>query len=115
MNTSTEEDLKNEALSVIRLIADQQYVQVERLTHGIRLRAADIEGAVKRYGRHLIGPPPDILALIDVVSVRHPYPRWSIVAPLWTQEEGRSDLSVEMTMEQKDGVLQMQLDDIRVR
>ena len=42
-------------------------------------------------------------------------PAWSVVVPLWTREEGRSDLTAELTLtESSAGEIDLELDDLHV-
>ena len=40
--------------------------------------------------------------------------KWAVDLPLWTQEEGRSDLMLSMTAWDRDGTIAVEIDDIRV-
>jgi hypothetical protein len=109
-------DQLHEAVSAaLKLLVSGEYAQLERLTGGIRLNAEEIRKAVTDYGRVLITPPDSAFELMDVIKVKNAEPsQWSITMPLWTQEEGRSDLSMELTViEQKDGY-KIELDDLHV-
>jgi len=100
---------------VLALLAEKRYTELESLTHGVRLRAADISNAIADYGRTIIAPPDDAFRLMDVVEVKAAVPpRWSITMPVWTKEEGRSDLSVELTVIEDGGAFRVELDDIHV-
>lgn len=69
-----------------------------------RLTSQEVDAAVRGYGRTVIAPPADAFGLLDVVAVTGSVPpRWSVVVPLWTEQEGRSDLSLEITVEDADG------------
>lgn len=64
-----------------------------------RLTAAQIEEAIRSYGRTLVIPPSDALEDLDVVRVMGASePTWSVRFDLWTLEDGRSDLSLECTI-----------------
>ena len=41
-------------------------------------------------------------------------PAWSVVMTLWTEEEGRSDLSIVLTVTQLEDGFDVTLDDIHV-
>jgi hypothetical protein len=72
--------------------------------------------AIADYGRHLVSPPDSAFGFMDVVETLNVQPpRWSVVMPLWTQEEGRSDLSLELTIIREDDSFRVQLDDIHIR
>jgi hypothetical protein len=52
---------------------------------------------------------------MDVVEVRGAkLPQFSICMPLWTQEEGRSDLTLELTVKVLNKIMEVELDDIHV-
>ena len=100
---------------VIELLVAAKYADLEKLTHGVRLTANEIAKAVTDYGRKLILPPHDGLRLMNVIEVKNTDPkRWSIVMPLWSKEEGRSDLTLEMTAIECASSFSIELDDIHV-
>ena len=82
---------------------------------GQRLSAQDMAQAISDYGRRLVVPPDDAFKLMDVVEVRNVKPpQWSVNMPLWTQEEGRSDLSIGVTLISYEEGFKIELDDIHV-
>lgn len=92
-----------------------EYAQLEALTNGVRLREEQIRSAIRQYGRQLVSPPESAYASLDIVEVRGSRPRrWSVTIPVWTAEEGRSDLSVELTVIEQPSGIQIELDDIHV-
>lgn len=51
------------------------------------------------YGRTLQNLPDSLYDELDVIKVSSAtLPTWSITVPLWTKEEGRSDLTLECTV-----------------
>jgi hypothetical protein len=81
-----------------------------------RLTSQEVDAAVREYGRTVIAPPADAFRLLDVVAVTDSIPpRWSVVVPLWTEQEGRSDLSLEITVEETNGPdYAVEIDDLHV-
>jgi len=109
------EKLQHEVGEIIRLLVDRQFDKIAALTNGVRLPAKQMQSAVEQYGRTLVVPPSDAFELMDVVEVREKQPsQWSITMPLWTKEEGRSDLSIEVTIVQGTDKFHIELDDIHV-
>lgn len=109
------EQLRQPVRQVIELLVAGKYTEVEALTNSIRLSAQEIAKAITDYGRQLVLPPADAFGLMDVVEVRNAKPRrWSITMRLWTQEEGRSDLSLELTLSADAQSFAIELDDIHV-
>jgi hypothetical protein len=97
-------------------LATGDYEGLCRLARASRLSSADVKRVVQDYGRHLIPLPSAALEAIDLVPVSNSHPqRWSIVVPLWTTEEGRSDLSLELTVEDSSALAYaVELDDLHV-
>ena len=109
------EQLRKPVRRVIELLTVGKYAEVEALTNGNRLKEADMAKAIGDYGRHLVLPPDSAFALMDVVEVRDATPRqWSVTMPLWTREEGRSDLSIAVTLIARERGFTVELDDIHV-
>ena len=109
------ERLKEPVSQVIALLVAGKYKELETLTHNVRLAADEIATVVANYGRKLIPPPNNGFDLMDIVEVKNAKPRrWSISMPLWTQEEGRSDLTVEMTVVEQQDNFAIELDDVHV-
>jgi hypothetical protein len=100
---------------VIRLLVAHQYHELEALTGGERLSATEIRTAVAEYGRHLVEPPSEAYGLLVAVRVWVSEDEtWFARMPLWTAEEGRSDLTVELTIIFRGGGATVELDGILV-
>jgi len=107
--------LKEQVQRVIGFLVAGRYSELESLTNGIRVSAQEMATAIADYGRNLVSPPEEAFRLMDVVEVPSADPpRWSITMPLWTREEGRSDLSIELTVIVADKGFTIELDDIHV-
>jgi hypothetical protein len=97
-------------------LVGSRYTELAALTKDGRLTAAEIEGAIRDYGRTLISPPTEVYETLDVVPVTGAKPPlYSVVVPLWTLEEGRSDLSLELTVLMAGDSAIVRLDGIHVR
>jgi hypothetical protein len=81
---------------VVGLLVKQQYDVVESMTRGRRLKAEHLAEAVSTYGRTLVERGSDWWSTVDVTPVRVSPGTFHVAAPLWTAEEGRSDLTLEM-------------------
>lgn len=109
------ERLKESVRQVIELLVAGKYAELETRTNGNRLNSQEMAKAIADYGRELISPPNDAFGLMDVVEVRNAQPpQWSITMPLWTLEEGRSDLSIGVTLIAEEKGFRIELDDIHV-
>jgi hypothetical protein len=111
--------MTDDLLAPIRIIVDllvrREYETVEAMTRGSRLSAREMEWAITQYGRTLTNPPVDAWSSLDVVQINGSMPpAFHVVVPLWTAEEGCSDLSVELQLTEIDeGLHETTLLDIR--
>jgi hypothetical protein len=109
------EQLRLLVIRIITMLVGAQYRQIEELTHSIRLSAQEIQTAITEYGRTLTLPPDSAYELLDIIRVNNvELEQYSIRMPLWTQEEGRSDLTLELTVKIVGDNLEVALDDIHV-
>lgn len=97
------------------LLLNKEYQQIESLTEGVRLNAREIEDSIKDYGRNLAPYPEKVeFDVIEIVGTEKK--AWSVVAPVYTIEEGLSDLSIELTiLHSASDHLKIELDNIHVR
>ena len=80
---------------IVSLLAASAYEQVVAAAPKSCITAEQMRSAVEQYGRSLIPLPPHASTLIDYVAIQDVTSEaWSVVVPLFTREEGRSDLSL---------------------
>ncbi len=86
-----------------------------------RLTAADIESAVHDYGRTIIEPPDEAYDYADTIAIEAADDStYSVNMPVWTAEEGRSDLTLQLTVgwrqatPDKPYTIHIDLDDLHV-
>jgi hypothetical protein len=98
------------------LLAKKQYDELVKLSNGVRLTPVEIEKAVKDYGREIIPLPQEGFSQIDVIEVEGTNPRkWSVNVPVFTMEEGMSDLTLELTLiESWRSHYRVEVDDLHV-
>jgi hypothetical protein len=101
---------------VVDLLVRREFEAIEAMTRGRRLTASDMETAIDGYGRRLVRPPESAWHEVDSVAIAEATPPAShVVVPLWTAEEGRSDLSLELRLTELDSsTLDVELLDIHV-
>jgi len=101
-------------IDVYTLLYNKKYKELARLTNNTRLSSNDIEESILEYGRQLIPYPNEVV--FDIVEVINSKPKeLSIWAPIYTKEEGLSDLSFELTLiEKNDMTYKVELDNIHV-
>lgn len=99
-----------------QLLVAGDFEGLERLTGGRRLTAEEMRQAVRKYGRCLVPPPGGEWLGRSVVEIDNAVPEaWSVYLDLWTAEEGRSDLTLELTLRDSPaGIYSVELDDLHV-
>ncbi len=101
--------------SVVNRPVCGDYAHVVRGCSASRLTADDLFEAVPDHGRTLVEPPPDAYRDLDAIAVRDSIlPTWSVPAPLWSREEGRSYLALELTIIRDGDRWDIEIDDLHV-
>ena len=81
---------------VVDLIVRREYAAAEAVTRGLRLSARDLQRAVEEYGRRVVPPGDGWWSTVELTEIASIPGAFHVAAPLWTAEEGRSDLTVEL-------------------
>jgi len=94
----------------------QNFDAVTEYSLGVRLTSDQMRQAIFDYGRKLIMPPDSAFENLDVIRVVNAqHPTWSVRFDLWTEEEGRSDLTLECTVIDRGGeFLGIEIDNLHV-
>jgi len=79
-----------------------------------RVGADGLRRSVTEYGRTLVELPNVAFDLAESGEVSMRSGAWWVVVPLWTVEEGRSDLSLELSAIPIDGGHRFEIDDLHV-
>lgn len=99
---------------VVGLLVRGEYEELETLTEARRLTAARIAAAVEGPGRDLISPPDEAFREAGAAAVETESDderAFRVAFPLWTAQDGRSDLVLGLTVaEVMDGVWTVELD-----
>ena len=112
---SATENLSSIVGDLINQLSRHEFKLVIKRCSKSRLSATDLERVIKEYGRKLISPANDAYEPLDIVRVESATnPTWSLCVPLWTLEEGRSDLTLELTISFTKGLYKIELDDLHV-
>lgn len=93
-------------------LVENSYQKIYLDGRGGRLSAEEMEDAIRDYGMTLISLPPDAFSLVDVCKVDDST-EWMLDVPLWTAEEGRSDLTLSVTVD-LDHEPHITIDDLHV-
>jgi len=83
---------------LIASIAAGDEAEVERTTNGEGLSTAEVQAAIGSYGGGAIMAPPDLEGdFMRLICEDFTAPHmWYVEADLWTEQEGRSDLSIRV-------------------
>jgi hypothetical protein len=101
---------------LVELLVAGDYDGIEEATRGRRLTAEQLRQAVEEYDRELQMPPQAEFHNLDVNEIEGAIPRaaWVLV-DLWTVEEGRSDLTLEIRLTETGGELyDIEIDNLHV-
>ena len=92
---------------LVGMLVAGDYAGLEAISRGRRLTAEELRQAVEEYGRELRMPPESVFETfdednIDVFELARPR-SWSVLVDLWTVEEGRSDLTLDVVLTDTGG------------
>jgi hypothetical protein len=102
---------------VRRLIADLaagRYAEIAADGRAGRLTEAELRTAVEQYGRTLVPLPAEGERLVDIYEQTSQPDAITLDVPLWTREEGRSDLTLSVTAIKQGGTYTVEVDDLHV-
>ena len=99
--------------NILSLLVSKDYEALENITKCNRLTAKDIQNCVKEYGKSIIEPPNEAYSKIDIVRIKGTM-EYSVNMPLWTKEEGRSDLTILLSINLAKSYNTICIDDIHV-
>lgn len=110
------EKLRRTVIHIVKLLVERKYDDLASLSEGKRLTAMNLRRAIDDYGRHLVMPPMASFEQLNVIKIQDSVPaQWYVGVDLWTTEEGRSDLALELTLTDSPGDLCLvELDDLHV-
>jgi hypothetical protein len=99
-----------------QLLVGGMYDEIAQLTNNQHLTSEELREAVLKYGRHQISPPEAEWKPRSLVELERTAPQaWSVYVALWTLEEGRSDLTLELTLrDSDDDIYRVEVDNLHV-
>jgi len=113
MNT---EKLHNTVKKVTNLLAKEKYKEIESLCNGVQLDAEELAYAAKDYGMEILPLPKEGYEKLDIIEVTDSNPKeWSVYVPIYTAEEGMSDLTLELSLKDTPSEFyQIEVDNLHV-
>ncbi|WP_437905929.1 hypothetical protein WME95_48180 [Sorangium sp. So ce327] len=104
-------------IEVARLVAELcagRYAELETDGRAGRLSAEELRTAVEQYGKTLLLLPDESWALVDEYPQIGDPSTVAVDVPLWTKEEGRSDLTLSLTATKQSDGWALYIDDLHV-
>jgi hypothetical protein len=86
--------------------------QLERDGKSGRLSSHELKEALQVHGRTIIALPDEAFRLAEVYPVKGQNATWAVDVPLWTAEEGRSDLVLSLTVSDSQDGVRLEIDDL---
>jgi hypothetical protein len=94
-----EKQVRSIVVDLLVLLADGDYESImERCGYSL-MDDHDLRNAVADYGRKVVAPPADYTFMRACELRARAVPTWHVEADVWTEEDGRSDLTLEMMVE----------------
>ena len=112
--TMTDIRISRVVQQVVKMLVEGDYVGLEKLSHGNWLNAHEISQVIKDYNVKMVMPPQSAFQDLDIIEVENAEShQWSVRFNLWTTSEGRSDLSLELTVKEvSQQKLEFEIDNI---
>lgn len=118
MSEEVEAQLREALKNLLVLLAQKKYAEAVAACDEGQLSAGDLQEIIASYGVTLTEPPENFWTKVDMVQLNEdvsPIPRWHVVCSLWTVEEnGMSDLSLELYASCPNGQIRLELLDLHV-
>ena len=98
--------------ALVDMLVKGRFDQLERDGRSGRLSSHELKEALQGYGRTIIALPDEAFHLVDVYPIKGQNTTWAVDVPLWTAEEGRSDLTLSLTVSDSQDGVQLAIDDL---
>jgi hypothetical protein len=106
--------LMGQVRRLVEDLAAGRYAEIAADGRAGRLTEAELRTAVEQYGRTLVPLPADGEMLVDIYEQSSQPDTVTLDVPLWTQEEGRSDLALSLTANKQGETYTVEVDDLHV-
>jgi hypothetical protein len=100
------------AVAIVDAMVEGRFADLGADGRAGRCAPADLERVVREYGRSLLRIPPEARGMAHVHACRDG--SLSVDVPLWTAEEGRSDLMLWVECRRSDAGWSVVIDDLLV-
>ena len=113
---SNEEKLKNTLRYVMKLLVAGDDKTLERISGGQRLSEEEIAGAINELDDSPVMPPEVAFdSFFSIADAADGKKQWYANVDLWTAEEGRTDMTLELTInENGKQIYDIEIDNIHM-
>ena len=109
-----DEELFDAISNLVLVLVAADYDLLERDGRAGRLPAIQLEEAVRAYGKTLVPLPPEARANIGMIERTDGSNELAVDVDLWTREEGRSDLTLQLTAKKIGDRYALSIDDLHM-
>jgi hypothetical protein len=106
--------LMGQVRRLIEDLAAGRYAEIAADGRAGRLTEAELRTAIEQYGRTLVPFPADGEMLVNIYEQTSQLDAVTLDVPLWTREEGRSDLTLSVTAIKRGENYTVEVDDLHV-
>lgn len=106
--------LMGQVRRLIEDLAAERYAEIAADGRAGRLTEAELRTAIEQYGRTLVPLPADGERLVELYEQTSQPGAVSLDVPLWTREEGRSDLTLSVTAIKQGETYIVEVDDLHI-
>lgn len=99
---------------VVRELVKGNFETLEQDGRSGKLTAKELERAIQDYGATLVNLEDEALKAVDVYRKQGVDNCWAVDLDLWTVEQGRSDLTLSLTIEVRGQRVNVAIDDLHV-
>lgn len=100
--------------TLVQALAGTEFDVLEADGRSGRLTAEELRRAVADYGRTIVPLPAEAWDLVDVYPVEGHAGECALDVPLWTAEEGRSDLTLSLRARESGSLVEIEVEDLHV-
>jgi hypothetical protein len=102
MTQTQRENIAKRLKILVELLTQNKFQEVcEKYPSEYNLTAKEILDSIESYGCKLVTPSEEELRNFDAVEIENNFPKlWDIRSALWTIEEGKSDLTIVLDVEE---------------
>ncbi|MDR1626298.1 MAG: hypothetical protein LBT33_07125 [Spirochaetia bacterium] len=94
-------------------LSNKNYKKIEIEKANGRINIMDLENAIKEYGKTIIPLAEEAFEIAHIYKIEKEN-RMDIYMPLWTKEEGRSDLTLSILCYLKNNQPSIEINDLEV-